>query len=156
MTGILQEDQIEEVLSKQLVGRIACCNGNVPYIVPISYVYDGTDLYFHTREGKKIEMMRSNPRVCFQADLMHNMAHWESVIVWGNFEEIKENALREKALKLLVLRTLPLISSVTTHLGKTWPFIHEPLNESIKGVVFRIRIMEKTGRFENNLPFGEA
>lgn len=151
MIGILGPMQIEEVLSKQLIGRIACCNDGVPYVVPISYAYDGKDLYFHTREGKKVQMMRANPQVCFQVDHMHTMADWESVIAWGTFEEVAGKEEREHALKLLIARALPLISSVTTHFGKTWPFMQEPLSENIQGVLFRIRIKEKSGRFENNI-----
>ncbi|NCI45675.1 pyridoxamine 5'-phosphate oxidase family protein [Sediminibacterium soli] len=151
MTGLLGPQQIESLLSGQLIGRIACSDNNVPYISPISYAYDGKDLYFHTSEGKKTEIMRRNPRVCFQTDHMHSMGEWESVIVWGNYEELTEPAGREAALKLLVARTLPLISSVTTHLGRHWPFIQENLNEEIPGIVFRIKVTEKTGRFENSM-----
>lgn len=150
MTGYLGPQQIEQVLLRQLVGRIACCNDGVPYILPISYVYDGKDLFFHTHEGKKIEMMRKNPNVCFQVDHMHSMADWESVIAWGRYEEISEKTDRERVLKLLVSRTLPIISSATTHLGKSWPFIPEPLSDNIPGIVFAIRVNEKTGRFEDN------
>lgn len=151
MIGMLKSTQIEELLMHMLVGRIACCSGEVPYVVPISYVYDGKYLYFHTHEGEKITIMRNNPQVCFQVDHMHNMAHWESVIVRGIYEEVTDTQERESALKLLVTRTLPLISSVTTHLGKSWPFVPEKLNDEIPGVVFRIKITEKTGRFESNM-----
>lgn len=151
MTGLLDPQQIEELLSQQLVGRIACCDSGIPYILPISYAYDGRDLYFHTYEGKKTEIMRRNPHVCFQVDHMHTMANWESVIAWGGYEELTDELQREAALKLLVSRTLPLISSITTHLGKNWPFNQERLNEEIPGVVFRIRVTEKTGRFESSV-----
>lgn len=151
MIGILDTTQIEDLLTHRLIGRIACCSDDVPYVVPISYAYDGKFLYFHTHEGKKVAIMRSNPQACFQVDHMHDMAHWESVIVRGVYEEVTNAEERESALKLLVERIFPIISSATTHLGKSWPFIPEKLNDEIPGVVFRIRISEKTGRFENNL-----
>lgn len=150
MTGSLTPQEIEQLLQLQMTGRIACCSGNIPYIVPISYAYDGKDLYFHTYQGKKIDIMRNNPEVCFQADHMHSMADWRSVIAWGRFEEITIPPQREAALRLLVSRTLPLISSVTTHLGKSWPFMQDSLSDDIPGIVFCIRLREKTGRFENN------
>lgn len=151
MMGLLKTDEIEELLSQQVVGRIGCCENGIPYILPISYVYDGKALYFHTYEGRKVQIMRHNPQVCFQADMMSSMADWQSVIVWGNYEEVKTKEEREAALKLLVARSLPMISSVTTHLGKHWPFIPEKLNEDIPGIVFKIHITEKTGRFEKNI-----
>jgi nitroimidazol reductase NimA-like FMN-containing flavoprotein (pyridoxamine 5'-phosphate oxidase superfamily) len=150
MTGTLAPEQIEELLAQQLIGHIACCSDNVPYIIPISYVYDGKDLYFHTYEGRKTAIMRGNPNVCFQVDKMYNMADWQSVLVWGNYEELSDRQQRENALKLLVSRTLPLISSVTTHLGNHWPFLYEKLNDEVPGVVFRINVTEKTGRYETN------
>lgn len=151
MTGSLGPRQIDEVLSKQLVGRIGCCNDGMPYVLPISYTFDGKDVYFHTNEGKKIDMMRRNPNVCFQVDHMHTMADWESVIAWGTFEELVTNEEKEYAFRLLLARTLPLISSVTTHLGATWPFVEGALANDIPGILFRIVIREKTGRFENNI-----
>ena len=35
------------------------------------------------------------------------------------------------------------------HLGEDWPFAPDNLND-IKGVVFKIELSEKTGRFEVN------
>ena len=69
------------------------------------------------------------------------------MIVQGAFEELKESEERTKGMQALLNRYLPLVSSVTTHLGHQWPFQPENINE-IKGIVFRIAIKEKTGRFE--------
>jgi nitroimidazol reductase NimA-like FMN-containing flavoprotein (pyridoxamine 5'-phosphate oxidase superfamily) len=149
MFGSLQAQEIEEVLTGQYVGRLGCsANGRI-YIVPISYAYDGKYLYFHaTREGTKIQMMRENQEVCFQTDRMENMANWKSVICWGTFEELTDEQERTKALKVLLGRELPIIASQTVKLSPGWPFQPENFND-IKGIVFRICITEKTGRFEN-------
>jgi len=149
MLGELSNGQIEGILSEQIIGRIGCHNSDRTYIVPISYAYDGTHLYALSFEGMKLDIMRKNPKVCFQVDTMKDMANWQSVIAWGNFEELKDKEEREKGLQILINRSLPLISSVTTHLSPMWPFVNGDLN-SIKGVVFRIFLEEKTGRFENN------
>ena len=52
-------------------------------------------------------------------------------------------------MQTLLNRYLPVISSVTTHLGEHWPF-QAGDTKNIKGVVFRIVVKEKTGRYENN------
>jgi uncharacterized protein len=150
MLGNLQPEQIEDVLKNQLVGRIGCSLNGETYIVPISYAYDGTFIYCHTTEGKKTSIMRQNPKLCFQVDEMQDMANWRSVIVQGEFEEIKEKDLRNVAMQTLLNRYLPVISSVTTHLGEHWPF-HPEDSTNIHGVVFRIVITEKTGKFEKNI-----
>jgi nitroimidazol reductase NimA-like FMN-containing flavoprotein (pyridoxamine 5'-phosphate oxidase superfamily) len=97
-----------------------------------------------------MQMMRKNPKICFQVDEMKDMGNWKSVIAWGDFEELTDKKERNKALRILLQRPLPFISSITTHLGETWPFTsptEEELNK-IPGIVFKIFIREKTGKLE--------
>jgi uncharacterized protein len=150
MFGLLDNKQIEEVLTQQVVGRIGCCVDGVTYVVPISYAYDGIYIYGHTWEGMKIDMMRKNADVCFEVEEMKDMANWKTVITWGKFEELTIVTERNNALQALVDRILPLISSETTHLFKNWPFPVSDLS-TIKGIVFRIGLQKKTGRYETNL-----
>jgi nitroimidazol reductase NimA-like FMN-containing flavoprotein (pyridoxamine 5'-phosphate oxidase superfamily) len=92
-------------------------------------------------------MMRKNPKVCFQIDEMENMANWKSVVTWGTYEELKNEEERNEGLEKLISRMLPEISSETVKLSPQWPF---PTNDftKIRGIIFRIRLTEKTGRFE--------
>ncbi|RYY89853.1 MAG: pyridoxamine 5'-phosphate oxidase family protein [Chitinophagaceae bacterium] len=147
MLGRLSPQEIESVLYGQLVGRIGCHADGETYVVPISYVYDGQAVICHTNEGKKLRMMRANPKVCFQVDDMMDMANWKSVIVQGTFEIIEDDAARNTAMKRLLERYLPMISSITTHLGEHWPFYPQNFTE-IGGQVFVIRVGERTGCFE--------
>lgn len=146
MIGALNEQQIEELLLKQVIGRIACHRENLIYIIPISYAYEGGAIYCRGFNGLKLDIMRQNPDVCFEADDITDMANWQSVIAWGKFEELKDDD-RKKGLEILIHRHLPLSSSVTTHLGKAWPFSEQDIEE-ITGIVFRINITKRTGRFE--------
>jgi len=150
MIGKLTSEEIEDLLHKQVVGRIGCHDKDVLYVVPISYAYDGNNIYGHTYKGKKLEIMRKNPKVCFQIDEMKDMANWKSVIAWGNFEELVDEKEINKAFVILLKRRLPIISSSTTHLGEVWPFSGENGNElkKIPGIVFRVSIQKKTGKFE--------
>ena len=66
----LTGDQVNSILLSNAFGRLACTDGNTPYIVPITYGYDGTYIYGQTNEGTKLEMMRKNPSVCFEVDSM--------------------------------------------------------------------------------------
>jgi nitroimidazol reductase NimA-like FMN-containing flavoprotein (pyridoxamine 5'-phosphate oxidase superfamily) len=151
MIGQLASVEIESLLRQQVIGRIGCHNSDLIYVVPISYAYDGKYIYCHTYEGKKIDLMRKNPKICFQVDEMNDMANWKSAIIWGDFEELTDRTERHKALRILLERRLPIISSITTHLGKAWPFSSEDVSElnNIPGIVFRISIKEKTGKFES-------
>lgn len=147
MLGTLSIKEIEEVLTNHYVGHIGCHAEDVTYVVPVSYAYDGEYIYGHSEEGMKITIMRKNPNVCFQLEHMSDMANWKSVIAWGRFEELSNPLDRQKALHLLLNRRMPHISSRTVHLSPHWPFVPEDKSE-IKGVVYRIKLTEKTGRFE--------
>jgi nitroimidazol reductase NimA-like FMN-containing flavoprotein (pyridoxamine 5'-phosphate oxidase superfamily) len=149
MFGILNPQEIETVLQQQVVGRVGCHAEGLTYVVPISYGYDGKYIYGHTVEGMKIQMMRKNPVLCFEVDVMQNMANWKSVIAWGKFEELTEEPGRQQGIRKLHERILPMISSATTKLSDDWPFTPKDIN-TIKGIVYRIKLTKKTGRFENN------
>lgn len=148
MIGKLDNDQIDEVLKVQVYGRIACLHGKKLYVVPISYAYDGGYLYAHSKEGLKIEVLRKNPSTCFQADLVENLANWRSVIVWGVYEEIIKPAAQARAQRLLESRFGPLHTSESITAPSQG--IHPPLSveKKKKAVYFRIKVTEKTGRFE--------
>jgi uncharacterized protein len=146
MIGFLDQSEIDSLLRKQLVGRLGCLYENQVYVVPISFAYDGNCIYAHTYEGMKMYAMRNNPEVCFEIDDLRDMGNWKSVITWGTFREVTDPGERVEALKLLLARPLPVVSSVTTHLGKNWPFADEI--ENIDGIVFKIQILRRTGKFE--------
>jgi uncharacterized protein len=147
MFGELKDTEINEMLGKHFIGRIGCHEKGKTYVVPISYAFDGKYVYCHTQEGMKLNMMRENPEVCFEVDSMENKTIWKSIIAWGRFEEISDLRERSNALKILMSRAYPFIMSKKMQLGAHWPFLPDDLN-NIKGVVFRIGIEEKTGRFE--------
>ena len=64
MFGEMINTEIDALLKKQLVGHIGCHANGMTYVVAISYVYDGNDIYAHTFKGMKIDIMRINPKVC--------------------------------------------------------------------------------------------
>ncbi len=147
MFDTLSNKQLIDVISNNVLGRLGCHADGKTYVVPISYAYDGDYIYARSFEGMKLTMMRKNPYVCFQIDKMKSMADWESVIIWGTFEELTDEKEREKGLKILISRILPNISSNMAKLTPEWPF---PTNDfkRIDGIVYRIHIDEITGRCE--------
>ena len=147
MFGHLSEDAIEDVLHKQFIGRIGCNYNDLTYVVPIGYAYDGKYVYAHAEEGMKINMMRENPHVCFEVDTIENMGNWKSVIGWGDYEELSDEKERAFAVNILLNRGIPKGSSKTSYLTPDWPF-HSKNTTDIEGIVFRIRLNIKTGRFE--------
>ena len=94
--------------------------------------------------------MRKNPKVCFQTDIMENMANWKSVIVWGEFKELTETSERDEGIQKLLARKISGIASETVQLSPLWPFNSNKYSEEIDGIIFCIRLGEKTGRFERS------
>ena len=157
MFGHLSEDAIEDLLHQQFIGRIGCNYNDVTYVVPIGYAYDGKYVYAHAEEGMKINMMRENPHVCFEVDTIENIGNWKSVIGWGDYEELADEMERAFAINILLNRGIPKGASKTSYLAPEWPF-HSKTTTDIEGIVFRIKLNIKTGRFErggtisHNLP----
>ena len=149
MIGVLTREQIENILKSQSIGRLACIDGHKPYVVPITYFYDGTYLYCQSQEGKKLSILRKNPHVCFQVDLVNSTQSWQSVQVFGYFEELKDEDA-EKAREKLFGSVFNLMTTSHSH-----HFEHEnsstpELDDSnrIKQTMFKIVIKEVAGRYE--------
>ena len=156
MLGVLTKEQSECVLRSEVLGRIGCyVNGKI-YMVPITYAFDGKYIYAHSKEGLKIQMMRSNPNVCFQVDHVESMTYWRSVLVWGKYEELKTKSSQAIGMKILRDRLMPLLVSESV---KPIGSFDDPKTvvKELKPVVYRISINEITGRFEkaDSINFGE-
>lgn len=147
MLGKLSDKQIDELLQQEVTARLGCYARGKLYVVPITYVFDGENLICHTREGMKVDMMRQNPEVCVEVDRMEDMANWQSVIAWGTYEELKDQQA-EDAMQVLLERLLPLLTSETAHPFDPGNSQERRETRGFNGIIYRIRLKEKTGRFE--------
>jgi uncharacterized protein len=147
MLGKLNASQCETVLRSQLIGRIGCHADNLTYVVPVTYVYDEGYLYAHSAAGMKIDIMRKNASVCFETDDMQNMANWQSVIAWGEFEEIKIERDKKMAMQKLIDRVMPLMTSETAQPSHGMSAHLQDAGHQ-QAILFRIKILKLTGRFE--------
>jgi nitroimidazol reductase NimA-like FMN-containing flavoprotein (pyridoxamine 5'-phosphate oxidase superfamily) len=148
MLGKLNDAQIDQILHAQLIGRIGSCTNDKMYVVPVTYAFHRGYIYAHSKEGMKVQMMRKNPNVCFQVDAMENMSNWRSVIVWGEYEELKTEKEQEAGMKIMMDRLAPFITSESIKAAHNFSHPPEVVEKGSKAVVYRIRIFEKTGRFE--------
>lgn len=64
---ITDRSEIEAIIEKALVCRLAMADDNGPYIVPLCFGFRDNTLYFHSAtRGKKLDILRNNPRICFE------------------------------------------------------------------------------------------
>ena len=147
MLGVLNEEQIVQVLTKNVIGRIGCYADEKIYMVPVAYLYDDGCLLGHTIRGMKTRMLEKNPKCCFEVDSMQDMGNWQSVIAWGTFEEL-EGDEAEVALKKLISQLMPLMTTPNSQPTHGLDPLHKLEALHLKATVYRIKIEEKTGRFE--------
>jgi nitroimidazol reductase NimA-like FMN-containing flavoprotein (pyridoxamine 5'-phosphate oxidase superfamily) len=147
MLGELNEVQIENVLTANIIGRLACYADERIYIVPVTYLYVDGFLLGHTITGMKTRMLRKNPKCCFEVDSMQDMTNWQSVIAWGTFEELEGNEAKS-AMEKLINRFMPLMTSQSSQPTHGLDQAHQPMPPHLKVIVYKIRIDKKTGRFE--------
>jgi len=148
MLGTLSSPEIEALLGSETIARLGCHADGLTYVVPITYAYDGQSIVGHSVEGRKLQMMRRNPAVCVEVERVSDMANWESVIAWGHFEELTGDAAEAALLRLRErFRHLP-VSETSQPSRGLHPGEHEthPGNGYVH--VYRIRLYDKTGRFE--------
>lgn len=107
--------RIEKLLDEATVCRLGFCDGLQPYVVPMNFVRRGRCLYFHAaRSGRKIDCIRRNPRVCFEADQpgavisSDTPCRWtqryESVIGFGQALLIDDSREKAEVLALLLAK----------------------------------------------------
>jgi len=81
---ILDREEIESIIKKADVCRLGLSDKNIPYIVPLNFGYKENCLYFHTaKAGKKIDMIKTNNRVCFEMDIDHEVVRAENPCDWN-------------------------------------------------------------------------
>lgn len=148
MLGKLNEEQIEELLKSSPIGRIGCHSDGITYIVPVNYVYDGVNLYAHSAKGMKIDMMRKNPEVCFQADAIQDLLNWKSVIAWGKFEEIIDMLEKQQVMQKIINKVMPLMNGETAQPSHGFTAEASDVGTEVELILYKIVLSKKTGRIE--------
>ena len=145
---IQDRDVMDEIITQAEVCRLGLSRDNHPYVVPVSFGYDGNCLYFHSAEkGMKIDYMLANPQVCFELEqAVQIVPHEEiackwghaytSVIGFGTVREITETARKTEAMNHIMRH----------YSGKDWEF--DP-HEFARTRVWCISIEQMTGKHRN-------
>ncbi|HWQ19826.1 MAG TPA: pyridoxamine 5'-phosphate oxidase family protein [Methanotrichaceae archaeon] len=103
--------EIDSIISRARVCRLALCRDGQPYIVPLCFGYDGKSLYFHAaKEGMKIEALMKNSRVCFEMDIDQELVRsgnscsmrYRSVIGFGRASFIEDAEGKRLAIEALM------------------------------------------------------
>lgn len=137
----LGRDEIDRILARNNVGRIAFSLHDRVDIEPINYVFDSGWIYGRTSHGTKLSTIAHHRWVAFEVDEVRGLFQWSSVVVKGAFyligadTSIRQDPAFERGVQLL----RALIPQTLTANDPT-PF---------RNSVFRIHLDEVTGRAAN-------
>ncbi len=148
---ITDKNEIEDILNNATVIRLAMCDGDMPYVVPVAFGYKDDEIYFHSsRKGMKMDILRKNSNVCFEVETGVELTkgekacnydfRYKSVIGFGT-AHIVEN--EEEKLKGL--------DTIMEHYSEP-PFEYKP--EMVKAVgIIRIDIEDMKGKKSDGATF---
>jgi uncharacterized protein len=81
---ITNKKEIEQIFKEALVCRLGLFDGKSPYLVPVNFGYKEDTLYFHSAlVGRKIDIIKKNPDVCFEIDIPGKTISSEKACNWG-------------------------------------------------------------------------
>lgn len=115
----------------------------------MAYAYKNDVLYGQTTNGRKIEILRSNPHACLEVSHHNKDGTWRSVLCSGRYEELEHSDLppdAREALQQLSSRLGNVQHSVGVHIDATLGSNTPTELQDSTPTIFRIVITEKTGR----------
>jgi uncharacterized protein len=142
---IVDQAAIRAVMEEAQVCRIGLSDDGVPYVVPMNFGLGERCVYLHcARQGRKIDIIRKNDRVCFEMDILREVyrhelgcgcsTRFDSIIGFGRAAVVEEPG--EKRLAL---------DRIMEHYGAEGPFSYAE-EFFIKATVIRIDIESITGK----------
>ncbi|MCK5067413.1 MAG: pyridoxamine 5'-phosphate oxidase family protein [Bacteroidales bacterium] len=104
---------LEEILSGARICRVAMTDGEMPYILPLNYGYRDGSIYIHSApEGKKIDLLKQNNRVCFEVEDASEIVKGEhacdwstryrSVVGYGTVEILSDDESKQSGLEVIM------------------------------------------------------
>jgi nitroimidazol reductase NimA-like FMN-containing flavoprotein (pyridoxamine 5'-phosphate oxidase superfamily) len=110
---IKSRKEMERIIKNAKVCRVGFVDGKKPYVLPFNYGYAGGIFYIHcAKEGRKLDIIRKNNRVCVEIDSDHKLkpgkyacghTFWyRSVLAEGSAVVLDSKAAKIRALKLIM------------------------------------------------------
>lgn len=104
---------IENLISNAEYLQLGLCKNNMPYIVPMSFVYRNGVIYMHSsKTGTKMDFIRNNENVCFEIDFYHGIfpgrfpcsynMKYQSVIGFGTATILEDDMEKREGMQYLI------------------------------------------------------
>ena len=110
---ITEQKDLDEIMKKAQVCRLAVSYEAMAYIIPMSFGYANRTLYFHSaQEGLKLMILRENPKACFEVDIDTEVVasekacdwtmRYQSVVGFGDVAFIEELEGKREAMRIIM------------------------------------------------------
>src|SRR5574340_183743 len=81
---ITDQDRILAIMKEALVCRIGLSDEGIPYVVPMNFGLGDGCIYLHcASQGRKLDILRKNDKVCFEMDLLREIRRGSTACNWG-------------------------------------------------------------------------
>ena len=147
MIGALTKDEINSLLSSQTVGHLAYADGLYPFVVPVSYKFDGKNIIGQMNEGNKLKIIRNNLNVCLEVSIITDIYNWKCVVISGKFLELTGedyNAAKDSFFNDYF--TLKTETKVHSFEHETTAFVEDA--NRLKAIMYKININKISSRYE--------
>lgn len=147
---ITNQTEIEAVLKKAFVCHLGLSDGEQPYVVPMNFGYEDGHIYLHgADEGRKIEILKKNNKVCFEMETFQSEiikggdqpcdwgTSFRSVIGFGTAELLETDEDKIRGLNIIL----------KPHDDRSFTFPESMLKMT---AVIDITITEMTGKAAND------
>ena len=150
---VFDRHEIKRMIGECPICRLALCDGGFPYVLPLCFAFVDERLFFHCAPaGRKLDMLRSHPRVGFVFDRLLEILpadracawsmRYESVIGTGLATVVHDPALKHHAL-----------TSIACRYGATDPHFNPGETKHI--AVIQVEILTLSGKSSPPPPRGE-
>ncbi len=142
---ITDPEILHAILNGSTVCRVAMNDNGTPYLLPFNYGYKNGCIYIHTStEGKKLEILRKFPRVCFEIELKAEIirsetpcnwaTRYRSIIGYGTVEILADYEKKREGLQIIM-----------EHYGAKAPYVF-PHKQVDSVMILRLGIDSMTGK----------
>ena len=99
----MKQREIERLIRKQMICRIAFKGNEYPYIIPLQYVFMKGSLYFHFAEyGRKMKLLETNNQVCVEIEKYQpDLSEYCFIMLTGRLRIIEDPLERAQVIKML-------------------------------------------------------
>jgi nitroimidazol reductase NimA-like FMN-containing flavoprotein (pyridoxamine 5'-phosphate oxidase superfamily) len=150
---IVDKKVMVSIIEKAMICRVGMCWQDEPYVIPMNFGYRDNYIYLHSaREGRKLDILRSNDKVCIEFDVDVELVqsqeacktsmNYQSVLIFGKAVILKDVVEKKRALDIIMHHAYDHHSPSLFHYS-------EDILEKL--IIIKVKVEEMTGKESKRL-----